>query len=179
MIEQTAPALPTEAPPQILVDLPSQLATGNGKPLTPVRVTWGQASEFVAYHHRHLPRVVGGKFWLGVATRDRVLRGVVIVGRPVARSYDDGRTLEVTRVATDGTKNACSVLYAAARRATFALLYDRLITYTQEGESGASLRGAGWQVLAQRPPRPGWDVPSRPRESRGVDGVQRTLWEAA
>lgn len=101
-----------------------------------------------------------------------------MVGRPVARNYDDGLTLEVNRTATDGTKNANSCLYGAAWRAAKALGYQRLITYTQEGESGASLRAAGWRVLAERKERKGWSVPSRPREDRGTDGVQRLLWEA-
>jgi hypothetical protein len=83
------------------------------------------------------------KFCLGVA-RDgddsAVLVGVAIVGRPVARGFDDGLTLEVTRVATDGTRNSCSMLYATAWRATRALGYRRMITYTQAGEPGSNLR---------------------------------------
>jgi len=107
-----------------------------------------------------------------------VLVGVAIVGRPVARAYDDGMTLEVNRSVTDGTPNANSMLYGAAWRAAKALGYHRLITYTQEGESGSSLRAAGWRVIGQRPPRRGWDTPSR-RRGVGVDGIARTLWEAA
>jgi hypothetical protein len=127
--------------------------------------------------HRHHKPPVGHKFSIGVADDDMVLRGVIIVGRPVARHFDDGATLEVTRSATDGTPNANSMLYGAARRATFALGYTRLVTYTQEGESGSSLRGAGFKVVGQRAVRTGWDTPSRPREDHGVDGIARTLWE--
>jgi hypothetical protein len=87
--------------------------------------------------------------------------------------------MEVTRVATDGTKNACSALYGAAWRAAKALGYHRLVTYTQEGESGASLRGAGWKVIGQRKARCGWDTPARHREGNGNDHVARTVWEAA
>jgi hypothetical protein len=90
-----------------------------------------------------------------------------------------GAGLEVTRVATDGTKFACSALYSAAWKVTAGLGYRRLITYTQAGESGASLAGAGWRVVAQRKPRAGWTAPSRPRVDRGVDGIARTLWEAS
>ena len=68
---------------------------------------------------------------------------------------------------------------AAAWRAAKALGYRRLITYTQAGETGASLRGAGWRVIAERPARTGWDTPTRRRLPRGVDGIQRTLWEAS
>lgn len=147
--------------------------------LSLVPVSFTDACEFVTAHHRHHQPPVGHKFSIGVANESGVLVGVAITGRPGPRMYQDGFTLEVTRVATDGTEHACSMLYAACWRATKALGYRRLITYTQAGESGASLRGAGWQVIAVRPPRTGWDCPSRPREDRGVDGVQRTLWEAS
>jgi hypothetical protein len=142
-----------------------------------VPVDLADAREFVAAHHRHNAPPVGHKFSVGVA-RDAVLVGVAIVGRPVSRVIQaEGATLEVIRTATDGSKNANSMLYGACRRAAFALGYDRLITYTQGDETGGSLLAAGYRVVAQRPPRPGWDTPSRPRENRG-DWVARTLWEA-
>jgi hypothetical protein len=142
-----------------------------------VPVTLAEANDFVAAWHRHHQPVPGHKFSIGVADEDGVLRGVAIVGRPVARHFDNGQTLEVNRTATDGTKNANSMLYGAAARATFALGYSRLITYTQEGESGVSLRGAGWKSIAERPARVGWSVPSRPRDNDKYLSVQRTLWE--
>lgn len=145
-----------------------------------VPVSLAQANEHVLAWHRHNRPVPGAKFCIGVADGDDVLRGVAIVGRPVARHYDDGLTLEVNRVATDGTRNANSMLYGAARRATFALGYRRLVTYTMVEEGGASLRAAGWRVVATRPPNKGWDMPSRPRDkSRYPIGVQRQLWEVA
>lgn len=120
---------------------------------------------------------MGHKFSVGVAVGETLV-GVAIVGRPISRVIAaGGDTLEVIRTATDGTPNANSMLYGAARRVAFALGYDRLITYTQDGESGASLRAAGFRVIAQRPARKGWDAPSRPRSERGNDGVARTLWE--
>lgn len=144
-----------------------------------VPVSFRDACGFVAMWHRHHRPPVGHKFSVGVADDQDVLRGVVMVSRPVARSLDDGLTLEVARTATDGTPNANSMLYGAATRASWALGYRRLVTYTQAGESGVSLVAAGWRVIAERPARPGWDMPSRPREDRGVDGIPRTLWEAA
>jgi len=143
-----------------------------------VPVSFSDACEFVAAHHRHHEPPVGHKFSLGVADGD-LLVGVAMVGRPVARHLDDGLTLEVNRTATDGTKNANSMLYGAAWRATKALGYGRLITYTQTGESGASLRAAGWVTLGERPARRGWWTPSRPRDDHGTDNVQRILWEAS
>ncbi|UTI65589.1 hypothetical protein NBH00_05110 [Paraconexibacter antarcticus] len=143
-----------------------------------VPVSFADACGFVAMWHRHHTPPIGHKFSIGVADGEKLV-GVAMVGRPVARHYDDGRTLEVNRTATDGTRNANSMLYAAAWKAASNLGYRRLITYTQAGESGASLRGAGWKVLAARPPRVGWSVPSRPRKDNGVDGIARTLWEMA
>jgi hypothetical protein len=148
-----------------------------GLHLVPVR--FRQACEFVAAHHRHLRPPRGLIFSVGVADEDEALHGVLVAGRPVARHYDNGLTLEVTRVATDGAANANSMLYGAARRASRALGYTRLITYTQDGETGASLRAAGWRIVATRPPRPGWHTTSRPRQATGTENVTRYLWEAA
>ncbi|MGW6454747.1 XF1762 family protein [Streptomyces sp. NPDC055078] len=144
--------------------------------LVPVR--FRDAAAFVREWHRHHPPPVGQVFAVGAADETGILRAVAIVGRPVARHLDDGATLEVTRTCSDGARNANSLLYSAAWRATRALGYTRLISYTQFGESGASLRGAGWRVVAQRPSRCGWHTPSRPRRTRDSAYVVRTLWEA-
>ena len=143
-----------------------------------VPVDLKSARAFVAEHHRHHLPPIGHKFSIGVASGDQLV-GVAIVGRPVSRVIQsEGATLEVVRAATDGTQNANSMLYGACKRAAFALGYDRLITYTQEGESGASLRASGYRVIAQRPPRKGWDSPSRPRANRNAH-IARTVWEVS
>ena len=146
-----------------------------------VPVTFRQACAFVAEHHRHHKPPRGMKFCLAVAA-DGVIVGVTIAGRPVARAFDDGRTLEVNRTCTDGTHNANSMMYAAAWKVAQGLGYHRLVTYTQDGESGASLRGAGWRIVAQRSPRPGWAESSvvlrDMRDPVGSGGVARTLWQA-
>ncbi len=142
-----------------------------------VPVSLSQANEHVAAWHRHNSPVPGAKFSIGCADEQDTLRAVAIIGRPVARHFDDGLTLEVVRVASDGARNACSMLYAAAARATFALGFRRLVTYTQADESGASLRAAGWRVIAERPARKSWDTPSRPREAGRYVSVARQLWE--
>ena len=103
---------------------------------------------------------------------------VVIAGRPVARHLDDGWTLEVTRLCTDGTANACSKLYAAAGRAARALGYTRLITYTLPAEGGASLRAAGWRLVGQRGGG-NWNRARRPRrDTPEALRVPKLLWEA-
>ncbi|MER7684453.1 XF1762 family protein [Streptomyces sp. NPDC097610] len=129
--------------------------------LVPVRSR--QAKDFVRTWHRHHPPPAGQIFAVGAADETGILRAVAIAGRPVARHLDDGATLEVTRTASDGTRNANSLLYGASWRAAKALGYRRLITFTHEGESGASLRGAGWHLIASRPPRAGWQPVLRPQ----------------
>lgn len=144
--------------------------------LTPL--TLAEANTLVGQWHRHHQPVPGAKFCVGVADGGRIC-GAIIVGRPVARHYDDGWTLEVTRCVTDGTRNAPSKLYAAAQRAAFALGYRRLITYTRTDESGASLRAlASWRCVAQREAR-SWAASSkaRPRVDRS-EPHERLLWEA-
>nr|DAU73826.1 MAG TPA: glyphosate N-acetyltransferase [Caudoviricetes sp.] len=106
-------------------------------------MTYEVAARYVDEHHRHHKRPVGHKFSIAAFDGER-LCGVAMVGRPVSRYLDDGLTLEVNRLCTDGTKNACSLLYAAAWRAAKALGYKRLVTYTLKSEAGASLRAAGW-----------------------------------
>ncbi len=151
--------------------------------LTIVPITLRRACGFIAEHHRHHKPPTGAKFALGVTDADGQLRGVITVGRPVARMYDDGLTAEVNRSATDGCANANSALYGAAWRVCSAMGYRRLITYTQEGESGASLRGAGWQRIRDIPARGSWAESSvamrAVRDPIGVGGIARTLWERA
>lgn len=111
-------------------------------------MTLKEANAYVAQYHRHHGPVVGHKFSIGCTDGNQIV-GVVIVGRPVSRYLDDGWTLEVTRLCTDGARNACSMLYAAAWRAARAMGYHRLVTYILESENGASLRAAGWQCMGQ------------------------------
>jgi hypothetical protein len=140
-----------------------------------VPTTYPEACRFISRHHRHHLPPQGWKFGVAAAENGRVV-GVVTVGRPVARHLDDGWTLEVTRCCTDGTKNAASMLYAAAWRATRALGYRRLITYTLIEEPGTSLKAAGWKVIGTTAGG-SWNCPSRPRVDKAPLG-SKTLWEA-
>lgn len=116
--------------------------------LRAVPIGCDEANAFVLAHHRHHGPVIGHKFSIGAADGDKIV-GVVIVGRPVARMRDDGMTLEVTRLATDGTRNACSFLYGAAARAAFALGYQRIGTYILTTETGTTLRASGWRKIGE------------------------------
>lgn len=102
------------------------------------------------------------KFCIGLESATGELIGVVVVGRPVARKLDDGFRCEVTRLCTDGSKNACSMLYAAARRASFAMGFTEIITYILDSESGASLKASGWELVGNAGGGT-WSCKSRPR----------------
>jgi hypothetical protein len=106
-----------------------------------IRISLSDANAFVKRHHRHHGPVVGHLFSLG-AVDDGKLVGVVIVGRPTSRHRDDGLTAEVTRLCTDGTRNACSFLYGAGARAAFALGFQRIGTYILASENGASIKAS-------------------------------------
>lgn len=137
-------------------------------------IDFDEAKEFIIQHHRHHFPPVGWKFGIAVNNGERVV-GVITVGRPVARALDNGYTLEVTRCCTDGTKDACSKLYAAAWRAARAMGYRRLITYSLATENGASLRAAGFKTLYNVKGR-SWDCPSRPRVDKHPT-VCKSLWD--
>lgn len=152
-------------------------AVGDTRRLVIVPITLRTAKAFIAWSHRHLLPPPGAKYAIGVSTEDGTLVGVVVAGRPIARHFDDGFTVEVTRLSTDSTPNACSSLLGAAWRAAKAMGYRRLITYTRADEPGTSLHAAGLRRVADRPARAGWDTPSRPRTDHGADDIARILWE--
>jgi hypothetical protein len=108
-----------------------------------VPLTLAQARRYIAEHHRHNEPPVGHRFSIGLE-RGGVLVGVVVAGHPMARKADDGRTLELLRLTTEGDRNACSRLYGAACRAAFAMGYRRVITYTLDTEPGTSLAASGF-----------------------------------
>jgi len=106
------------------------------------------ANAVVGALHRHHAPVLNHRFSVAAVGPTGMIRGVAIVGRPVARAVPKLEVLEVLRVATDGTPNACSALLGAAAKVGRALGYVRIQTYTLTTESGASLRGAGWVPAA-------------------------------
>lgn len=145
-----------------------------------VPITLREASDFISKHHRHNKPPRGWKF--GVAVRDNLkIVGVATAGRPIARHFDDGITLEINRTCTDGTANANSMLYGAVWRAAKAMGYKRCITYTQLDETGASLRAAGWIKVKTLESRKSWFESSvtfkHKRDPVGSGGVARVLWE--
>jgi hypothetical protein len=145
-----------------------------------VPVSLKEAQDFILSYHRHNKPPVGHKFSVGVAGADGLV-GVAIVGRPVARGAQDGSTLEVLRVcvAPNTQKGACSMLYQTCWRAAKAMGYQRLITYTLQSESGASLRGAGWKIVAELAARNPKQWQNRQnRDWQSVVGQSKIRWEA-
>lgn len=145
-----------------------------------VPITLRTAKEFVAEHHRHNKPPVGWKFGIGLMDGEDLI-GVATAGRPIARHFDDGLTIEITRTCTNGHKNANSKLYGAVWRAAKAMGYKRAVTYTQADETGASLKAANWKKVKDLPPRKSWKESSpnykKTRDPIGNGGVARCLWE--
>lgn len=132
-----------------------------------------EANAYVAEYHRHNLPTNGHKWSLACYDGDR-LCGVAIAGQPIARKLDDGLTIEVRRVCTDGTRNACSKLYGACARVAKEMGYRRIITYTLQSEPGTSLKASGWEDCGEAG-GVSWNVPSRPREEyqETLFGVER------
>ena len=138
-------------------------------------ITFAEAKAFIEQHHRHHQPPLSWKFGVAVRDGDRIV-GVAVAGRPVSRFLDDGWTVEVTRLCTDGTRNAASMLLSAIWRAARALGYTRAITYTLPEESGASLRAAGWKLVGTAGGGT-WNRPNRHRVDKHPTG-EKLLWQA-
>lgn len=139
-----------------------------------IPITLKDANFFVEKLHRHHKKVQGHKFSIAAVVGGDVV-GVCIVGRPVSRVLDDGKRLEVTRLCTNGHKNACSFLYGAAARAARALGYKVISTYILESENGSSLKASGFNFVHKTKGR-SWNCPSRMRTDKHPT-VNKQLWE--
>ena len=146
-----------------------------------VPITLAKAKDFIKEHHRHNKPPTGHKFSIGLEDDSGVLIGVATAGRPVARAFDNGTTLEVNRTCTTGEKNANSMLYGAIWRCAKAMGYTRIITYTQFDESGSSLKAAGFIKVKELEPRGSWADCSVQMKGKkdpiGNGNVKRILWE--
>jgi hypothetical protein len=131
-----------------------------------------EASAFITRLHRHHRKPVGHRFSLKAVEGDKTI-GVVVVGRPVARHQQDGETVEITRLCTDGTRNACSFLIGAAKRAARALGYRRMISYTLDSEPGASWRAAGMEQAGMVTGGKGWSRDNDKRPVMPLFGVSK------
>jgi hypothetical protein len=145
-----------------------------------VPVTLRQANDFVSDYHRHSDRTArdGGKFAIGLIEGEHLV-GVAIVGHPLSRMLHDGTTAEVLRlcVSPEAPRNACSKLYGRCWRIWQQMGGRRMVTYTLQKESGASLRGAGWKCVGETYPHQ-WNGPSRPRSHKEIYREPKFRWEA-
>lgn len=136
-----------------------------------------EANVVVAAWHRHHKPVVGHRFSLGCVDHDGIVRGVCIVGRPVARlAGDPSSVAEVARLCTDGSKNACSILYAASARVCREIGFERVQTYILEEETGISLLAAGWEYVGVRGGGQWKHTDGKPRRSDQPIGA-KGLWQ--
>lgn len=111
--------------------------------MTIIPITFRYAQQYVKDHHRHTPNIRGCKFAIACENNGEIV-GVAICGRPVSRYLDNGKTLEINRVCTDGTRNACSMLYGASCRIAKEMGYKKVITYTLKSENGASVKASNF-----------------------------------
>lgn len=139
-------------------------------------ITYREACAFVDALHRHHEAPQGWLFGVAANDGEKVV-AVAISGRPVSRHLDDGWTVEVTRMCSDGARNACGFLYTACRNIAFATGYRRAITYTLAEEEGVSLRAVQW--LEHQEDRGGgsWSRKDRKRTDKAPTGPKR-LWLA-
>jgi len=133
-----------------------------------------QANEFVEKHHRHNKKVQGHKWSIGLFDNNNLV-GVAITGRPVARLLDDGLTLEILRVCTNGKRNANSMLYGRVAKIARLMGYEKIITYTLTKESGTSLRAIGAKQESIVKPA-GWNRPNRKRQNQKVYFEEKIRW---
>jgi len=113
-----------------------------------MRIRWipqKEANQFVIDHHRHHDAVTGAIICIGAFQGDGLV-GVAILSRPVGRRIDYRKTVEITRLCTDGYKNACSKLYGASARIARELGFEKIQTYILASESGVSLTASGWTL---------------------------------
>jgi hypothetical protein len=138
-------------------------AEGNMLIIVPLELQ--DANELVTRWHRHHEKVIGHRFSSGALdVRENRLVGAAIVSRPVARMTDQRTTVEITRLVTDGTRNACSIMYAACARIARELGYQKIQTFILESEPGISLRAAGWTCEDAHAGGGAWAREDRPRD---------------
>lgn len=149
-----------------------------------VPITLRESNDFVENFHRHNGRTArnGGKWAIGAEFGPQLV-GVAIVGNPISATFMDGYTAEVLRVCVhpEAPENCNSFLYGACWRIWRAMGGRKLVTYTLQEESGASLRGAGWKIVGEvKPTKAGWHKKDHlTRQWQPVQGQMKFRWEVA
>ena len=153
-------------------------ATVMDKRLNIKPISIAKANEYVEQYHRHHGRKTGCRFAIA-CYEGNTLHGVAICSNPVARRSDDGLALEVSRVCTDGTPNACSILYGACARIAREMGFKKIQTYILKSEKGISLKASGWKCEADNVGALDWDtaIPCKRQRERNAKPRQLSLFE--
>lgn len=137
--------------------------------------TLKQANTLIAELHRHHKPIVGHRYSIGCKDEQGNIIGIAVVGRPVAREVEQYEIAEITRLVTNGHKNACSFLYSACARAAQAMGYKRIQTAILITESGISLKASGFRfdhIIKGRD----WNCPSRGGRRTDQPMCDKQLW---
>ena len=137
-------------------------------------ITIKEANQYVSKYHRHHGAVAGCKFALAVYDGD-ICHGVAICGRPISRHLDNGLTIEINRLCTDGLTNACSFLYGACCRVAKAMGYEKAITYILSSEPGSSLKASNFTLEADNVGGEQW-TGKRSGHDNGVPKEMKQRW---
>ncbi|MGV0830714.1 XF1762 family protein [Empedobacter brevis] len=135
-------------------------------------ITIKEANLFISKHHRHhRPTTKNcGKWAISVINKlNEQIVGVAICANPVSATYMDGYTLEITRlcVSEEAPLGTASFLLSNCAKIWQTMGGKKIITYTLDYESGASLKGAGWDRVAEVKPHNNWKNKSK------LDGIER------
>lgn len=140
-------------------------------------ISIAKANAYVEQLHRHHGKKTGCRFAIG-CYEGGVLHGVAICSNPVARRSDDGLTLEVSRLCTDGTYNACSILYGACARIAKDMGFRKIQTYILQSETGTSLKASGWVMEENGVGALNWQLGNHQRNNdRYAKPKQMSLFE--
>lgn len=139
-------------------------------------ISIAQANAYVEKYHRHHGKRVGVRFAIACYEGDE-LHGVAICANPVARKSDDGLTLEVARLCTDGTHNACSILYGACARVAKDMGFTKIQTFILESEPGTSLKACGWVCEGVAGESVNWENKKGKRVTKRTQYKQMEMFE--
>ena len=135
-------------------------------------ITIKEANHFVSEHHRHhrpTTRNCGKWAISAINNLTNEVIGVAISANPVSATYMDGYTIEITRlcVIENAPLGTASYLLSQCAKIWKQMGGKKIITYTLDYESGASLKGAGWEQVSIVKPHNNW------RNKSNMDGKTR------
>lgn len=119
-----------------------------------------EANIFISKHHRHSKVMRSHKFSIALLSKSNDdIVGVAVVGRPVSRWLDDGKTAEINRLCVlENKKNICSMIYGRVSKICKLMGYTSVITYTLAKEPGISLIASGFTNDKLSKYNQGWNL---------------------